>query len=388
MENKAITCFNTFLIIAMDSTTIPTLDVPTLQNWLDIGRPVTVFDVRPMTERQEWSIPGSQHADVYTRLKADDHQALENLGLPKNIPVVTVCEAGKMSLKAAEQLQVQGYTVYSLEGGMKAWSTSWNTAIVPTDDPKVTILQIRRTGKGCLSYIVACEGEALVIDASLDERVYIGLSFIHGWKIRYVLDTHLHADHLSRSPQLAQQTGAQLLMPLSDRYQFKYEPVTDQTLLTLGTTTLQAISTPGHTDESVCYMLDKHHLFTGDTLFIDSIGRPDLKTDAVGLMRKASQLYYSLHLLLDLPAITKVLPGHTSNPVAFDGQPILTDIDQLRHTLSWLAMPEAEFIDRILDRIPPTPPNYLTISELNQRGDFISVDPVDVEAGANRCAIR
>ncbi len=372
----------------MNNTTIPTLDVPTLRNWLDIGRPVTILDVRPMNERQEWSIPGSQHADVYERLKAGDHQALENLDLPKDIPVVTVCAAGKMSMKAAEQLQLQGHTVYSLEGGMKAWSTSWNTAIVPTDDPQVTILQIRRTGKGCLSYMVACEGEALVIDASLDERVYIDLSFMHGWKIRYVLDTHLHADHLSRSRTLAQQTGAQLLLPLSDRYQFEYEPVTDQTRLTLGTTTLQAISTPGHTDESVCYMLGKRHLFTGDTLFIDGIGRPDLKTDTAGLMRKASQLYYSLHLLLDLPAITKVLPGHTSNPVAFDGQPILTEIDQLRRTLSWLAIPEDEFIDQIVDRIPSTPPNYLTISELNQQGDFTSVDPVEVEAGANRCAIR
>jgi glyoxylase-like metal-dependent hydrolase (beta-lactamase superfamily II) len=135
-------------------------------------------------------------------------------------------------------------------------------------------------------------------------------------------------------------------------------------------------------------MLGKRHLFTGDTLFIDGIGRPDLKTDTAGLMRKASQLYYSLHLLLDLPAITKVLPGHTSNPVAFDGQPILTEIDQLRRTLSWLAIPEDEFIDQIVDRIPSTPPNYLTISELNQQGDFTSVDPVEVEAGANRCAIR
>jgi glyoxylase-like metal-dependent hydrolase (beta-lactamase superfamily II) len=372
----------------MNPSPIPTVDVATLRNWLDIGKPLSVVDVRSLDQRQEWSIPDSIHADVYEQLKAGDIHALSNLELPVDKPVVTVCGAGIMSMRAAEQLQAQGYTVYSLEGGMQAWSAAWNTAYIPTNNPDLTILQIRRTGKGCLSYLVASQGEALVIDASLDERVYIGLAIMHGWQIRYVLDTHLHADHLSRSQQLANKTNSQLLLPVSQKFQFPYQAIDEHTTLTLGATRLQVIQTPGHTLESVCYLIDNEHLFTGDTLFIDSVGRPDLKASASELMLKASRLYHSIHKLLALPVVTQVMPGHTSRPVAFDQKPLLTTIGELSQSVPLLSLEETEFIDYLLDRIPPTPPNYLVISEINGSGDFASVDPAEVEAGANRCAIR
>ncbi|WP_212768265.1 MBL fold metallo-hydrolase [Larkinella sp. C7] len=359
-----------------------------LQHFLDNNRPVYILDVRPKEQREEWHIAESDHVDAYSALNNGDASVFDSMDLPDDRPIVTVCAAGRTSQLAADALRQKDHEVYSLEGGMKAWSTAWNTALIPTNNDHVTILQIRRTGKGCLSYMIASQGEALVIDASLDERVYFGLAYMHQWQIRYVLDTHLHADHLSRSRQLAQRTGARLLLPASDKFQFSYEPITEQTRLPLGTTTLRAIPTPGHTLESVCYLLNEDTLFTGDTLFVDSVGRPDLKAAPAELMQKASLLYQSVHRLLAFPAATQILPGHSSQPIPFDGQPILTTLGQLAHRLSWLALPESEFIDRILDHIPPTPPNYLTISELNQQGKFATIDPVEVEAGANHCAIR
>ena len=367
--------------------TIPTINVITLQNWLEEGKPVTILDVRPLAERQEWSIPGSEHVDVYEKLKADDPEAFSGLSIPVDLPVVTVCAAGKMSRKAAEQLQKKGLAVYSLEGGMKAWSLAWNTALVPTALSGVTILQIRRTGKGCLSYLIASQGEALVLDASLDETVYIDLALKHQWQIRYVLDTHLHADHLSRSRTLAEQTGARLLLPQSEKFKFNYEPITAQTTLTLGETMLKAISTPGHTLESFSYLVGERALFTGDTLFVDSIGRPDLKANPVEIRTKARLLYQSMHGLLSLPESVHILPGHTSKPVDFTGKPITTTIGELARKLSWVQLAENEFTERIMANIPATPPNYLTISELNQYGILSDKIPLDVEAGANRCAI-
>ena len=103
------------------------IDVEKLSEWLSKKRPVTILDVRPKHEREEWSIPGSSHADVYERLKANDPDVFKNIELPQ-APVVTVCAAGKTSLKAAEQLRQKGFDVYSLEGGMKAWNFAWNTA--------------------------------------------------------------------------------------------------------------------------------------------------------------------------------------------------------------------------------------------------------------------
>ena len=104
------------------------IDVSTLTRWFNISMPVTVLDVRAKSDREEWSIPGSIHADIYDKLKADDEHALDNVNLDERKPIVTVCAAGKMSLKAAELLRRKGFDAYSLEGGMKAWNFAWNTA--------------------------------------------------------------------------------------------------------------------------------------------------------------------------------------------------------------------------------------------------------------------
>ena len=176
-----------------------TIDVETLRAWLEEGRPVSVLDVRPTAERAEWAIPGSIHVDAYDALQTNDPQALAGVELPGDIPVVTVCGAGKTSLVAAQQLQERGIEALSLEGGMKAWSLAWNIAEVPLSSRQARVIQVRRTGKGCLSYLIGDGNTAVVIDASLDPRVYLNLAYQYGWQIERVLDTHIHADLLSRS---------------------------------------------------------------------------------------------------------------------------------------------------------------------------------------------
>src|SRR5262245_53351937 len=149
-----------------------TIDVTTLRMWLDTGRPVAVLDVRTAADRAEWAIPGSIHVDAYTALKASDPHALDMVDLPGDTPVVTVCGAGKMSLVAAEQLRARGLEVYSLSGGMQAWSLAWNTAELPMPNSTTRVVQVRRTGKGCLSYLIGADGQAAVIDTALDPAVY------------------------------------------------------------------------------------------------------------------------------------------------------------------------------------------------------------------------
>src|SRR5260221_4551974 len=190
-----------------------TIDVETLRVWLEEGRPVTVLDVRPTVERAEWAIPGSIHIDAYDALRAHNPAALADVDVPSDGSVVTVCAAGKTSQIAAEQLQARGLQALSLDGGMKAWSLAWNTAEVPVPANDVRVIQVRRTGKGCLSYLVGAKDEAMVIDASLDPQVYLDLASQYGWQITSVFDTHIHADHLSRSRQLAERSGAMLFLP-------------------------------------------------------------------------------------------------------------------------------------------------------------------------------
>jgi rhodanese-related sulfurtransferase len=176
------------------------IDSNTLREWLDDKENVIVVDVRPQEQREEWHIPGSIYIDAYKRLNNGDASVLDELDIPENAKVVTVCAAGRTSQIASDELRKRGADSYSLEGGMKGWSLAWNTAELSLGG--LTIVQVRRTGKGCLSYIIASMGEAIVIDASLDVEVYLRISKERGWKIKYVLDTHIHADHLSRTPEL------------------------------------------------------------------------------------------------------------------------------------------------------------------------------------------
>ncbi len=364
-----------------------TIDVETLRMWLEEGRPVTILDVRPMVEWAEWAIPGSIHVDAYDALKASDPVALANVNVPSDVPVVTVCAAGKTSLIAAEQLQARGLQALSLDGGMKAWSLAWNTAEVTIPRSTIRVLQVRRTGKGCLSYLISDGNTAAVIDASLDPQVYLDLASKYGWQITSVLDTHIHADHLSRSRQLAQMCGATLLLPDQTRVLFPFTPVHNGDTFEIGMATLTALRTPGHTPESTCYLLDQRVLLTGDTLFPTGVGRPDLAADADEARRRASALYSSLHTLLALSPDTIVLPGHTSTPVAFDGEPIATTLADIEEQVGVIHAPREAFVQQILARIPPTPPNYERIVTLNETGVLPERNITDLEAGANRCAI-
>jgi glyoxylase-like metal-dependent hydrolase (beta-lactamase superfamily II)/rhodanese-related sulfurtransferase len=364
-----------------------TIEVDALRARLEKGESLVVLDIRPTAERSEWAIPGSLHADAYEALKAGDPEALAGVDLPGDHPIVTVCGAGKTSLIAARQFRARGLQAFSLDGGMKAWSLAWNLAEVAVPGRRAQVVQVRRTGKGCLSYVIGAEGAAMVIDPSLPPKVYLDLARGRSWRITHILETHVHADHLSRARWLAQECGAELLLPEQKRVAFPFAPVRDGFALTIGPVVLKALRTPGHTLESTCYLLDEKALFTGDTLFLAAVGRPDLHAEGDEARNRARALYGSLQGLLALPPETLVLPGHTSQPVAFDGRPVQASLAEVRARLHALRAPEEPFVEAILGRIPPTPPNYLRIVELNEAGKFPDGDPTDLEAGANRCAV-
>ena len=362
-----------------------TIDVESLREMLERGDPVTVLDVRPGDQWAEWRIPGSVHVDAYGALKAKDPKALEGADLPEGQPVVTVCAAGNSSAVAAEQLRERGYEALTLEGGMRSWSLAWNTAEVSVAEAKV--IQVRRTGKGCLTYLVGSGREAAVIDASLDPEVYVNLADSQGWKVTRVLDTHVHADHLSRSRKLSKLTGADLHMPEGAPVSYPFSLLGEGGEVRIGRARLKALRTPGHTAESTSYLLDGHALFTGDTLFIGAVGRPDLGTSPEGAREKARSLHGSLRRLLGLEGATLVLPGHTSEPVPFDGEPVAAPLSEVRQSVPLLGEDEEAFVRRIIGRVSPGPENHERIVELNMAGELPKGDPTKLEAGANRCAV-
>jgi len=177
------------------------------------------------------------------------------------------------------------------------------------------------------SYLIGCQktGESIVIDAKRDVDTYIDIAQQNGLRITHIAETHIHADFLAGSRELAKLTGA--TMYLSDEggtdwaYEFDHTGLKNGDVITVGNLTLTVMHTPGHTPESISFRLvdtpatqEPVMLFTGDFVFVGDIGRPDLLEKAAGLIgtqeKGAHQMYQSLQAFRDLPAYVQVWPGH------------------------------------------------------------------------------
>src|SRR5438105_1478132 len=137
-------------------------------------------------------------------------------------------------------------------------------------------------------------------------------------------------------------------------------------LLVFGSTALLAMPTPGHTAESTTYLLDDTAALTGDTLFLNSVGRPDLEGGTrQERASRARLLHMSVSRLLQLPEATQVFPGHVSEATPFDGRMLRTTVGTIRDTVALARLEEAAFAQAVLARIPPNPPNHSRIVEFN-----------------------
>jgi glyoxylase-like metal-dependent hydrolase (beta-lactamase superfamily II)/rhodanese-related sulfurtransferase len=357
---------------------------------LEAGEPVSVVDIREPAEHEAWNILGSRNLAVYDALRRDHvepliHKAAE---LPRGVPVVTVCRMGVVARKAAAVLRTLGFEAATLEGGMHDWSGVWAEA--PIDGklaPGTTLIQVQRLGKGCLSYVLGSEGEAIVIDPCVDIAAYETIADREGLRITHVLETHIHADHVSRALQLAESTGAKLLLPPNDRVRFPYVPFADGETLRVGKSVVRAIATPGHTGESTTYLIDDRVLLTGDTLFPRSFGRPDLERGDAGAEKGARTLHGSLRRILELNDELWIYAGHHSGTIPFDRQPLGARLGDVRPQLTVLEQGEDVFAREIVAGLGAKPPNFETVLAVNEgRSDLGDDEPLDLEAGPNRCA--
>lgn len=339
-----------------------------------------LLDVREPHEVAEWAIPGAVNIPL--------GELAERAGdVPRDREVVTVCASGNRSSRAADALARAGYHVANLSGGMAAWGAVYDWVTVDLDE--VRIVQVRRRGKGCLSYVVGAAGEAVVIDPSLEVDVYLQVASEHDWRITHVFDTHLHADHLSGARDLADATGAALHLNPADAFHFPFEPLHDGDHFSLTgglELSVAALHTPGHTEGSTVYFVNGRAVLTGDTLFVEGVGRPDLAERAAEF---AHNLYRSLHeRVLTLADDALVLPGHCGESVAVHpDQPVGATLAELRRNLPPLSMSEADFVAWATERTTPRPPNYVEIVHANIGRAQAPIDLLRrLEVGPNRCS--
>ena len=340
-----------------------------------------VVDVREPVEFAAWSIPSA----VNIPLGELAERASE---VPTDREVVTVCATGSRSSAAAEIFSRTGRKVANLAGGMAGWATAYDAVTLESDD--VRVVQVRRRGKGCLSYLVGAGDQAFVVDPSVDTEVYSRLADEHGWRITRVFDTHLHADHLSGARLLAEDADAYLHLNPADPFEFAYEPLGDEERFELpGGVIFQvaAIHTPGHTRGSSIFVVANRFVLSGDTLFVDSVGRPDLAERAEEF---AHNLYHSLHeKVLTLLDDALVLPGHYGDDVVVQpDQPVGATLGDLRRVLLPLSYGEEEFVSWATARSVARPPNYVEIIQANMgRSEAPLAALRQLELGPNRCSV-
>jgi len=378
--------------------TIPEIDRQSLLQRLHAGDNLEVVDIREVNEYNDWHIGGARNLPAYIALNTQDYEPfLEQIQTyPKEREYVMVCRRGMTSKMAAMLAAQVGYKASSLRGGMYDWSNAWSSVPVQLQSAGATFIQIRRDGKGCLSYLLGSDGVAAVFDPNVEDEVYLKLAAQAGLKICYIFETHIHADHISRAPSLLQKTGATLVMPTTSslRTSKSFQPIKDGETFRLGQIEFRAIATPGHTTESTCYLLNNDALISGDTLFVESIGRPDLEKGNAGAVQGAEALYKSLHeRLLTLPDSLQIFPAHYSGAIKFDSTPLMARLGDLRGKINLLKTGKENFVKTVVASLPPKPPSHEMIISINEGKtafDFSGagmMSPVDLEAGPNRCAV-
>jgi glyoxylase-like metal-dependent hydrolase (beta-lactamase superfamily II)/rhodanese-related sulfurtransferase len=227
------------------------------------------------------------------------------------------------------------------------------------------------------SYLIGSEGDAAVVDPQRDVDEYIEEANAQGLKIKYVIETHLHADFVSGHREIAARTGAQIIFGAQAGVEFEHRTVKDGEEITMGGVTLRFIETPGHTPEGICILVtapgEPQKLLTGDTLFIGDVGRPDLaggKGYTPQMM--AEMMYDSLHgKLLKLPDDTEVYPAHGAGSMCgrnMSKETSSTIGEQRNFNYALKPMSKEDFVTLMTADLPEAPVYFPKDAEINRSG--------------------
>lgn len=373
----------------------------------------TILDVRNQEEFEAWKVEGKNPIETinvpyfdFLELESEDEDIAAAVArtlpdqlqdsLPRSGQILAVCAKGDTSMYVADGLRRLGYQALNLEGGMLAWGNHYETRVVE-ESSRLTVLQISRPARGCLSYLLASAGEAMVVDAARHIDIYTKIASERGWRITGVFDTHLQADHLSGGVALASSLGVDYWLHPYDSIHpddllpatFPFRYLKDEMTFTLGGVNIRALHLPGHTLGMTNPLVDDRYLLSSDTLFISAIGRPDLGGRAESW---APLLYHSLQRVLALPDHTIILPAHFSHMGEADEQGCycapLGTLHESNEGLRMLGQGMEAFTAYILKHLPEHPPTYDDIRRVNT--GLLQVNEVkasELELGRNQCAL-
>jgi len=358
---------------------------------IDEGRCPYILDVRNQDEYATWQIEGTRpvpmkNVPIWVAVEESENLAGE---LPEN--TVVVCAHGNGSGLLIDVLKEEGCEVRTLEGGTAAWAELLVPRPINGLAEGMVGYQIARPAKACLSYVIGAPGHGcIVVDPARFPETYVDLAAQHDMTITHVLDTHIHADHISGGPAMAAELGVPYHVPVEDsgpQTPFANEPLADGTVIDLGAAQLEvlAIKMPGHTPGSTCVHIPGHLILTGDTVFVRGLGRPDLTGKAAEL---ATELFHTIHdRLAPLDRATKVLPAHWTVTDEINDQGMVETTLEAIFEADIMTVEDMErFIEEIVSTLPAAPDFYDTIRLVNAGQEATAEEIETLEIGKNQCA--
>jgi glyoxylase-like metal-dependent hydrolase (beta-lactamase superfamily II) len=365
---------------------------------LDRGESLQVLDVRAPDKVERSRIALGPELDF----RAAPNSAilalpdLSELRLDAGRPVAVVCGHGNSSKKTTALLRQRGYDAYSVIGGMAAWETVYVARRLSPTPSLSQVVQLDRVGKGALSYVLVSEGDAVIVDPGRHVARYEALLDELGASPAAVVYTHIHADYLCGARAAAGRWQVPYFLHSDDAVspydqrpgKFAYERLTDGDTIAFGRAALRAAHVPGHTLGSVALIADDGIVLTGDFLFVQSIGRPDLGGQAASW---AKLLWQSLERARRTwPGELLVLPAHYgSERERRADRAVAARFDVIAATNAAAAQQdERRFLQWIADNTAAIPDAYRTIKEANLGlRDLSDAEAEIVESGPNQCAI-
>ncbi len=354
---------------------------------------VFILDVRSETDYRDWTIEGENVHSLnipYNQLENQVDKVKDKL--PEDQTIYVVCAKGVSSQDAVKMLTEAGVeNATYLKGGMTAWSEHLEPIKIGDLSGGGELYQFLRLGKGCLSYMIISNREAAVVDPVRMTETFTDFAEEKNAAITVVLDTHLHADHISGGKTLADQANADYYFPPKDDegVALDYNKLQDGTEVTVGdAVTISAFYSPGHTIGSTSFIVDNKYLLTGDILFVESIGRPDLAGKAEDWVDDLHNTLYDRYQ--DLSQDLLVLPAHfgTMEEINNSGK-VLAKLEELYKKNEGLNIQgEEKFRHLVTDDLPPQPNSHQEIRKTNMGKLNPSLNERrEMEMGPNRCAV-
>ena len=371
---------------------VPEITAQQLWERLESGDAVTILDTRRPEDFEAWQLthPNVTNVNIpFTHFLDDgDPASSVPVGIPDG-PLVTCCAKGISSLYVAKFLAREGWAVEGLADGMQGWARVYERRKL-ADTNSATIAQYYRPSSGCLGYLVVAGAEAAIIDPlrAFADR-YESDARSYGAEIRYAIDTHVHADHVSGVRRLARSRGVQPVYPAGATKRgldVEATLVDPGSTLARGDVGIEAVPLPGHTTEMTGYRIGDV-LVAGDSVFVDGVARPDLE-DADAARAAADTLYDTIQEIATLPPETVIAPGHAGPATAprSDGTYVAT-VGTLRGRLRPFRVDRATFIEETVTALPPQPKDYRSIIATNLgRREVDDTAAFELELGPNNCA--